>query len=124
MPKKLVLIGGFVNAAFTLFHIFLTYRCWTFVGISAALRALLTMLNVGGVLMILLFTLTFLLYPDATLTTGPGRLSLLFCALVYGTRAVEEVVLTSVHPSWIILATCATATALFVAIHAMTRRTA
>jgi hypothetical protein len=82
---------------------------------------LLTMLNVGGVLLILLFTLIFLLHPDATLTTGPGRLALLFCALVYGTRAVEEVILTP-HASALILVACGATTALFVYICIAARR--
>lgn len=121
MHKKMVRIGGVINAIFVLFHLFLGYALHTLPGVSVEVRALLTMLNVGGVLFILFFALAFLCFPAEAVGTRIGRLALLFSALLYGTRAIEEFILAP-RVSPLIAAVCTLTAALFVAIFLKTRR--
>ena len=82
-----------VNAFFVIFHVWLGYRIHTSPGIAAGNRPLMEMLNVGGVLIILLFAVSSLCYAQEMLGTKLGRLVLLFIFLFYGSRAAEEIVI-------------------------------
>jgi hypothetical protein len=63
-------------------------------GIAAGDRPLMEMLNVGGVLIILLFAISSLCHVEEMLGTKLGRVMLLFVFLFYGSRAVEEIVIS------------------------------
>jgi hypothetical protein len=121
MTKKLLLIGGIINALFTLFHLYLHYQLYKLKELAAGLYALLLMLNLGGILFILFFTLAFLLYSREVLSTRLGGLTLLFCSLVYGTRALEEIVI-SPHFSIVIFSTCIVTFFLFLITWIMQKR--
>ena len=88
MTKILLLTGGIVNAIFTLFHFYLHYQLYKLKNLPAHLYALLLMLNLGGILIILFFTLAFLFYSREVLATKLGGLALLFCSIFYGTRCI------------------------------------
>lgn len=94
MNSILLRIGGAVNAFFVIFHVWLGYLIHTSSGIAAGDRPLLEMLNVGGVLIILLFAVSSLGYAQEILNTKLGRLVLLFIFLFYGSRAAEEIVIS------------------------------
>lgn len=112
MKEKLLLAGGVVNALFVLFHLWLLRELYLAPGLTPEVHALLLMLNAGGTICILFFALAFLRYGAEVLGTGLGRLSLLCCALLYGTRALEEIVLAP-RFSPPIFATCLLSAALF-----------
>lgn len=116
-----MLVGGIVNALFTLFHFYLHYQLYKLKSLTPGLYALLLMLSLGGILIILFFTLAFLLYAREVLSTKLGRLSLLFCSLVYGTRALEEIFL-SPHFSIVIFSSCIITFLLFLMIWIMQKR--
>ena len=94
MNRIMLRIGGVVNALFVIFHVWLGYRIHTSPGIAAGDRPLMEMLNVGGVLFILLFAVSSLFYEQEMLGTKLGRLVLLFVFLLYGSRAVEEIIIS------------------------------
>ncbi len=93
MNRILLRIGGVVNAFFVIFHVWLGYRIHTSPGITAGDRPLMEMLNAGGVLFILLFAVSSLCYAEEMLGTRLGRVVLLFVFLLYGSRAVEEIII-------------------------------
>jgi len=121
MQKKLLLIGGVVNALFVVFHLLMGIALHKPSGLPADTHALLQMLNVGGSLFILFFTLAFLAYPVEVVNTRVGRLSLLFCVFLYGTRAVEEIFWAPVF-SPVIFSVCMVTTILFTGIFISTFR--
>ncbi|HLP46441.1 MAG TPA: hypothetical protein VK469_10860 [Candidatus Kapabacteria bacterium] len=121
MTKRLLLIGGIVNAIFTLFHFYLHYQLYKLKSLPANLYALLLMLNLGGILIILFFTLAFLVYSREVLTTKLGGLALLFCSIFYGTRALEEIIL-SPRFSIVIFSSCIITSLLFLVIWIMRKR--
>jgi hypothetical protein len=94
MNRILLRIGGLVNAFFVVFHVWLGYLIHTSPGIAAGNRPLMEMLNVGGVLIILLFAVSSLCYVEEMLGTKLGRMMLLFVFLFYGSRAAEEIVIS------------------------------
>jgi hypothetical protein len=93
MNKILLRIGGAVNVFFVLFHIWLGYQIHVSPGITAGDKPLMEMLNAGGVLFILLFAISSLYYAEEMLGTKIGRLVMLFVFLLYGSRAVEEIII-------------------------------
>lgn len=106
MPKRLVLIGGWFNLCFAVFHVALAYAIWTRMGLAPGPRALMELLAVGGTLMIAMFTVVSLRFPAELVTTGLGRVVLWTVVAVYGTRAIGEVVFTA-QPSPLIMVVCA-----------------
>src|SRR5512136_2548037 len=94
MNRILLRIGGAVNAFFVLFHIWLGYRIHVSPGIAGYDRPLMEMLNAGGVLFILFFAISSLCYAQEMLGTKLGRLVLLFVFLLYGSRAIEEIMIS------------------------------
>ena len=94
MNRVLLRIGGVANALFVVFHVWLGYQIHTSPGIAAGDRPLMEMLNAGGVLFILLFAISSLCYAQEMLETRLGRLVLLFVFLLYGSRAIEEIVIS------------------------------
>ncbi len=93
MNRILLRVGGVVNALFVIFHVWLGYRIHTSPGIAGGDRPLMEMLNAGGVLFILFFAISSLCYAQEMLGTRLGRLGLLFMFLLYGSRAVEEIII-------------------------------
>jgi hypothetical protein len=93
MNRILLRIGGWANALFVVFHVWLGYQIHTSPGIATGDRPLMEMLNAGGVLFILLFAVGSLCYAKEMLEKKLGRLVLLFVFLLYGSRAVEEIVI-------------------------------
>jgi hypothetical protein len=112
MNRILLRIGGAVNALFVIFHVWLGYQIHTSPGIAAGDRPLMEMLNVGGVLFILMFAVSSLYYVEEMLGTKLGRLGLLFVFLLYGSRAVEEIII-SPRFSPVIFIICALLAALY-----------
>jgi len=92
--RLLLRVGGVVNALFVIFHVWLGYRIHTSLGVAVGDRPLMEMLNVGVVLIILLFAITSLCYVEEMLGTKLGRSVLLFVFLLYGSRAVEEIIIS------------------------------
>jgi len=105
MNKILLRIGGVLNAVFVVFHIWLGWVLHTSPAIAAHDRPLMEMLNAGGVLFILLFAWVSLGYTEETLSTRVGRLVLFFVFLLYGSRAIEEIVISPAF-SPLIFAAC------------------
>jgi hypothetical protein len=93
MNRIMLRMGGVVNALFVIFHVWLGYHIHASPGIAAGDRPLMEMLNAGGVLLILFFAISSLCYAQEMLGTKLGKLVLLFVFLLYGSRAVEEIVI-------------------------------
>jgi hypothetical protein len=94
MQRRLLLIGGILNAVMTIFHVWLGYQIHRITGISVELQALMEMLNAGGTLLILFFAVGSLAFPTDVLTTRLGRSFLVLVVVLYFSRAVEEVLLS------------------------------
>jgi len=94
MNQILLRVGGVVNAMFVIFHVWLGYHIHASPGIAAGDRPLMEMLNAGGMLFILLFAVSSLCYAQEMLGTKLGRLMMLFVFLLYGSRAIEEIVIS------------------------------
>jgi hypothetical protein len=95
MAKKMLTIGGVLNLILTAFHVFLGFQIYNITGIAPQLHELLIMLNVGGTLFILLFTIASFFYIQDMLTTRLGKLLIRFVVLLYASRAVEEILIVS-----------------------------
>lgn len=119
MNRILLRVGGAVNAFFVIFHVWLGYIIHTGPGIAAGDRPLMEMLNVGGVLIILLFAIASLCYVEEMLATKLGRLLLFFIFLFYGSRAAEEIVI-SPRFSALIFVVCALLAGLYLALYSRT----
>lgn len=120
MNRILLRVGGVVNALFVIFHMWLGYRIHTSPGIAVGNRPLMEMLNAGGVLIILLFAISSLCYAEEMLGTRLGRLVLLFVFLLYGSRAIEEIVI-SPRFSPVIFIVCALLAGLYLVLYFRTR---
>lgn len=94
MNRILLRIGGVVNALFVIFHVWLGYHIHASPGIAAGDRPLMEMLNAGGVLFILFLAISSLCYAQEMLGTKLGRLVLLFVFLLYGSRVIEEIIIS------------------------------
>ena len=105
MKKILLITGGVFNIILTIFHIFLGYKISLFENIAPGYRELMIMLNVGGTLFILLFAIASLAYTKDMLTTRLGKLLIVFIILLYASRAVEEIIVSS-HFSLLIFIVC------------------
>ena len=123
MNRILLRVGGVVNALFVIFHMWLGYRIHTSPGIAVGNRPLMEMLNVGGVLIILLFAVSSLCYAEEMLGTKLGRVMLLFVFLFYGSRAAEELII-SPRFSPAIFTICALLAGLYFVLYIRTRKPA
>jgi hypothetical protein len=121
MNRILLRVGGVVNAFFVIFHVWLGYRIHTSTGIAVGNRPLMEMLNAGGVLFILFFSISSLCYAQEILGTKLGRLVLLFVFLLYGSRAIEEIII-SPRFSPVIFIVCALLAGLYLALYIRIRR--
>jgi len=81
------------------------------------------MLNVGGVLFILFFALSSLCFAKEMLGTKLGRLVLFFVFLLYGSRAIEEIVIAPKF-SPVIFVVCALLAGLYLVLYIRTRKPA
>jgi hypothetical protein len=59
------------------------------------------MLNAGGTLFIVLFTVASLVFTQEMLTTRLGKLVTLFVVLLYASRAIEEIIVAPQFSSFI-----------------------
>jgi hypothetical protein len=121
MNQTLLKIGGVANGAFVLFHAWLGWQIHRWPGLAPQARVLLELLNAGGALFLLLFALTPFFCANDLLTTRLGRWVLSFVVLIYGSRAVEELVLVP-RFSWAIFTTCCAMALLYLAILLRARR--
>ncbi|MBN1379998.1 MAG: hypothetical protein JXA04_12275 [Gammaproteobacteria bacterium] len=95
MAKKILIFGGVLNLVLTAFHVFLGYQIYQIKGIAPQLHELLIMLNAGGTLFILLFTIASFFYIKDMLTTRLGKLLIRFVVLLYASRALEEIIVVT-----------------------------
>lgn len=123
MNRILLRIGRVVNAFFVIFHMWLGYMIHTSPGIAVGNRPLMEMLNVGGVLIILLFAVSSICYVDEMLGTKLGRLMLLFIVLFNGSRAAEEIVISPGF-SPVIFIVCALLAGLYLILNLRARKEA
>ena len=93
MSKRLLLIGGVMNGIFALFHIWLGWQIQMLPDLLPDYKALIQMLNVGGILTIAFATFVSFFCTDDLMTTGLGKTTMILIALFYATRAAEEIVL-------------------------------
>ena len=105
MPRILLIIGGAINVFFTLFHILLGYNIYRLPDLPEHYRSLMTMLNAGGATFILFMAIASLALTQEMLTTRLGKLVMLFTAFLYGSRALEEIIV-SPHFSTFIFTAC------------------
>jgi len=95
MAKILLITGGVLNLILMLFHVFLGYQISLIDNIAPGYKELMIMLNVGGTLFILLFTISSLFFIKDMLTTALGKLLIIFIIILYVSRALEEVFIVS-----------------------------
>ncbi len=111
MRKTLVLVGGFVNALFFFFHLYLGWQLHH-LAVNPGLRGLLETFNLGGTLMIAFFALVCLAFSREVLATAIGRSTMGLIIGVYLSRAVAEVVLFP-RPRPLILFVCLATVAIY-----------
>lgn len=93
MSKRLLLVGGCLNAFFTVFHIWLGWQIHILPELSPDIEALMQMLNVAGILTIAFAAFASFFCMDDLLSTSLGRATIILVVLYYATRAVEEIIL-------------------------------
>ena len=101
MSRILLIIGGVLNILLAAFHVFLGYQIYQIQNIAIFYRALMTMLNVGGTLFIVLFAVASLALTQEMLTTRLGKLVMVFVVLLYASRAFEEIVIAPYYSVYI-----------------------
>lgn len=121
LAKILLLSGGVVNALFVLFHVWLGWQIHHLPGLAPDVRALLTMLNRGETLFILLIAAASLTLPSEILVTRLGRGLLWFVAALYFSRTAAEAVVAP-RFSVAIFATCFAVGAIYVAVALLSGR--
>lgn len=114
MLRRLLLVGGVLNALFFLFHIQLAFSIRQ-LPLTPNLLALMQALNVGGILFIFLFAFASLFLRDEMLSTRLGATILALAAALYLLRAAEEFVLFP-RASTAIVAACTATGALYLAL--------
>lgn len=105
MRRALLVVGGGLNCILAVFHVWLGLQIHAMPGLAPGQRALMEMLNAGGTLMIAFFAVASLGFATDVLTTRLGTLVLGFVAVLYLSRAVEEIVI-SPHFSALIFGVC------------------
>lgn len=93
VSKKMLFIGGILNAVFTLFHIWLGWKIQSFAGLPDGYRPLMTMLNFGGILLIGFITFASFFCIEELISTRLGKAVIILTFFVYFSRAIEEVLI-------------------------------
>jgi len=93
MKKKLLFVGGIINVLFTIFHVWLAWQISQITGLSPEIHALMLMLAVGGILMIGFAAYASLFCIRNIFATKLGKITIFFIILIYGSRALEEIVI-------------------------------
>lgn len=110
--NTLIRVGGFINAVFVLFHLWLGWRLHHSTGIPIELRSLLEIFNGCGALFILFLAVVSLFFAAEASSTAIGRLTLWLAVVLYGGRALSEfIVAPKASPA--IVATCALTCAVY-----------
>jgi hypothetical protein len=91
MHRPLLIVGGVLNSILALFHVWLGRQIHLMPGVTPGQRALIEMLNAGGVLMIVFFAVASLACATDVFTTRLGKLFLGFVSVLYLSRAAEEI---------------------------------
>lgn len=112
MIKIFLIIGGILNSLLAVFHFFLGYQIFQFEDVAVGYRALMTMLNVGGTLFIILSAIASLCFMNEMITTKLGKLILIFVFLLYFSRAIEELIISPTF-SVIIFLVCMVISAIY-----------
>ena len=94
MLRRFLIIGGILNSLLAVFHLFLGNQILQFKDIAEGYLALMTMLNVGGTLFIILFAIASLCFINEMISTKLGKLISIFVFLLYFSRALEEVIIS------------------------------
>jgi hypothetical protein len=102
--KRLLLLGGVLNACGVVIHLLLARSISLSTRIDSATAALLHALNVGAILLGAFLCVASIRYRHELLTTRLGRAVLVLAVLVFTTRAIEEPLLFSGSP--VLLAFC------------------
>jgi hypothetical protein len=108
--RALLVAGAVLNGFFVLFHLLMGWRFLHAPGIPEGLRPLLIAFNTGGVIYLAFFAWAFATRGTDLLSTALGRGILWMVALIYLSRAAEEILLFRFNP--MIFATCAIAGAI------------
>jgi hypothetical protein len=99
MAKTLLLIGGVINALFTIFHIlFWKLFDWpaTIMYMSSEHRALVQVFNIHTAIAIGFFTVASLGFRNDLLTTRVGRLIIATIAVYFYVRALNSLIFWSI----------------------------
>ncbi len=115
MSKILLITGGVLNVLLAAFHVFLGYKIYLIQDTAANYRALMIMLNSGVTLLIVLFAVASLVYVHDMLTTRLGKLVMLFAALLYASRGIEEIIV-AIQFSSFIFGICILMSAIYIAL--------
>jgi len=99
IPRILVISGGVLNFLFGLFHIWLGWRIYPAKGLSPGSRGLMLAFDVGGTLLIFFIAYASAFCSREMLTTRIGRAVLILAAVLYLSRAAEELVWFSFTPA-------------------------
>jgi hypothetical protein len=95
VKKRLLILGGTLNFIFTIFHFFLGYDISLANDLKASHQELMLMLNAAGTLFVLFFTVASAGFTGEMLETRLGRLIILFILIFYGSRAIEELLISN-----------------------------
>lgn len=106
MKKKLVIIGGFINLFFLIFHIYLGFSIANFQNLLPDHKILMQMLNVGGIGFMAFFTYVSFFCIKELIETKLGKVVFLIIFLTYFVRAFEEFLFFGQHLSLPILLSC------------------
>lgn len=112
MAKRLIFIGGIINVLFTVFHFWLGWQIYSLEGILPGHKALMLMLNTGGILIIGFAAFASLFCMDDLVSTKLGKSTLLLVILIYASRALEEIIISPVF-SIVIFASCLAVAAIY-----------
>lgn len=94
MIKKMLLVGGIINVIFTIFHFWLGWQIYSLEGILPGHKALMFMLNAGGILIIGYAAFASLFCIDDLVSTKLGKSTLLLAIFIYASRALEEIIIS------------------------------
>lgn len=112
MTKKLLIIGGIVTALFMAFHFFFEWQIYSLEGILPGHKALMLMLNTGGILIIGFAAFASLFFIDDLMSTKLGKATILLVILIYASGAFEEIIISPAF-SIVIFVSCLTVSAIY-----------
>ncbi len=119
--KQIVFIGGILNTLMSLFHIFLIYQIYVF-NYGKPYYPLLQLFAIGGCIMIIFLAYTSLLYSDEMVTSKLGKTVIALNILIYLSRAIGEITLTTA-PRPIIIVVCLILVVLYLSACVIDKRT-